>query len=467
MKRFFKYIIICLSIALAPFAAFIVAGESCVNNYANSFTASLVDKYELLKSTNDEKIVFVGGSSLPFGLRSDILELELGVKVVDLGVYAALGTKAMMEISLANLNAGDVVILAPELEKQTYSLYFNADVAWRAANLKREIFSLLSLGENVEIAYNYFDFLFDKLSISGGAGVSSSELYSRTSFNEYGDIDYPRPYNVMPNGKDITSPVTLGLYDKEFIDYVNDYAKKLQKRGVDVYFTFSPTNAAAAKFDEEQSLAFSSKLKSELICEVLASPFDFTYDQKYFYNTNYHLNDSGALLHTAKMVENIKVVYGINTPTDIFVPEPQQSQDGVLPYDENEKCFIAEEIGGVLYLTGVKEEYRSSRELTLPTAFGGRKVLGVYTRCFEGCRSLEKLSVPNCYRIFDAEIFYGCEKLSSVYFETENPGSTSIPDEGLFDGAAEYVKAFVKADQYSAFISNYTWSKYRKYINKY
>ena len=467
MKRLLKNVIICAVAATIPFAAFVTVGECVDNKYENVFTAALADKYDRLTDINEQKIVFVGGSSLPFGLRCDLIEKELGVKAVDLGVYASLGTKAMMEISLANLNRGDVVILAPELSAQTYSLYFNADVMWQAVYGKREMINLLSFDEKVDMAYNYFDFLYNKIRLSGEEGVSENELYSKTSFNEYGDLSYPRKGNIMAGGYDKTSLVSLDIGDSAFFDYVNEYAALLRRKNVDLYFSFSPTNAPAAAFDEDSALAFEEDLSKKLDCEIIGRVSGFTYDAQYFYNTNYHLNDRGAVLHTKNVVDALKAVLGIDTPTDIEVPEPSEDEDIFYGEDENEKYFVVENLGGAYYITGVKEEYRTMTELTLPRYGGGRAVTGLAARCLSGCNDLKKLTVPDNYRIFDVDIFYGCKNLTEIYLETENPGTTSIPDTGLFDGAAENVKVYVKSSQYMAFKRNYTWAKYEEYLNKY
>ena len=263
MKRLIRYIVICLVAALLPFGVFIAVGESVKNNYENVFTASLVDKYERLNSINEQKIVFVGGSSLPFGLRSDLIESELDMKVVDLGVYAALGTKVMMKISLTNLNSGDIVILAPELSAQTYSIYFGADALWEALNTEREMIGLIDNKEKVDMAYNYFDFLFNKIRISGEEGISPNELYSRTSFNAYGDLSYPRKGNIMAGGYDKSQPITLDILDEDFLQYVRRYVDYLTKKCVDVYFTFSPTNALSASFTAEEAAAFESRIRNK------------------------------------------------------------------------------------------------------------------------------------------------------------------------------------------------------------
>ena len=467
MKRLLKYVLICLVAALIPFAAFIAVGESVNNNYENVFTASLVDKYERLCAVEGKKIVFVGGSSLPFGLKCELIESELNMKAVDMGVYAALGTKAVMEVSLKGISAGDVVVLAPELNAQTYSLYFNADAMWEAVDTKREIITLLDYDEKVDMAYNYFDHLYDRIRISGDAGVSDGELYARSSFDEYGDIDYVRRSNIMAGGYDKSQPITLDIFDERFISYVNEYVKKVQNIGAKVYFTFSPTNALAAEFSYEEAKNFEWDLEDSLICGILGGVDEFTYEPQYFYNTNYHLNDRGALLHTANLIRLLKAEMGIDTPTDIVIPAAEEDDEMVFGEDENEKYFFAEAVGGVLCITGVKEGYRGASQLTLPVSYGGKKVVGISSRCFAGCENLQKLTVPDNYRIFDVEIFVGCGRLKEIYLLTENPGATSIPDSGMFTGAAEGLKVYVKATEYTNFISSYSWSKYKEYIYKF
>ena len=78
------------------------------NSHENDFTAAIVDKYDRLNAVEGKKIVFVGGSSLPFGLRCDLVEGELpDYTAVDFGLYAALGTVVMMDLSLSGISEGD------------------------------------------------------------------------------------------------------------------------------------------------------------------------------------------------------------------------------------------------------------------------------------------------------------------------------------------------------------------------
>ena len=72
MKKFlFKFCIILL-IVISPLAGFFVYGE-CIQEdvYQETYYAELKEKVDRLSTRENKKIVFIGGSSLIFGLRSE------------------------------------------------------------------------------------------------------------------------------------------------------------------------------------------------------------------------------------------------------------------------------------------------------------------------------------------------------------------------------------------------------------
>lgn len=155
MKRFIKFLIklIVLLILLSfPFVSIFIVTEKAPNQYNNTYLAEFNDKYNLLNNTKEKKIIFVGGSSLPFGLRSDLIEEQIpNYKVVNFGLYATLGTKFMMDMSKSNIDEGDIVILSPELNAQTYSLYFNPTAVLQACDGFAFKYKNLSIGDNLKL----------------------------------------------------------------------------------------------------------------------------------------------------------------------------------------------------------------------------------------------------------------------------------------------------------------------------
>ncbi len=464
MKKIFRYLALNLLLAVLPFALFAAAAESAHNNYHNVFNAALVDKYHRLTETGGQKIIFVGGSSLPFGLRCDLVEEELGYAPVDFGMYASLGTRVMAELSLDGVEREDVVVLAPELNAQTFSEYFNADVLWESVNEERSIIRSLSWDEKVSMAYNYFDFLWNKWRVRNAEGVEEGELYARSSFNEYGDLSYPRESNIMPGGFDKSQPVTLSdLYDEAFFADMAAYVKAVRARGAEVYFAFSPTNAAAVSFTPEEAAAFESALAEKLGCAVLGSIAGATYEPGYFYDTNFHLNDTGAILHTVRLIELLKEQLDIDTPTEIEIPPLPEIDGGCDPQpaeDPEELMFEVEDLGGTLYLTAIKDEYKNETAIRLPESCGGRPIAGLSGGFLSGCTQLTELEIPACYTIFDSGVFSGCPALEKVYLGLAEPGQSFVPAEGLMDGAAASVRLYIPADRINKFRSSYSWRNY-------
>ena len=91
--------LITLTAILLPF---IFAGLSLLllpDAYSETFLGELGEKYRLLKNTDNPKIVIIGGSSVAFGIDSAEIEGATGMKVVNFGLYATLGTKLMTDLA--------------------------------------------------------------------------------------------------------------------------------------------------------------------------------------------------------------------------------------------------------------------------------------------------------------------------------------------------------------------------------
>ena len=93
----------------------LVCGFGLPAQYDESFLGELGDKCDLLEQTPAPRIVLVGGSSVAFGVDSKLLEQEFpGYTAVNFGLYAALGTQVMLELSKGQFQPGDIVIISPE-----------------------------------------------------------------------------------------------------------------------------------------------------------------------------------------------------------------------------------------------------------------------------------------------------------------------------------------------------------------
>lgn len=496
-------------ILIIPFAVFFLVTELIENQYRNTFVAELEDKCDRLNNTEGKKIIFVGGSSLPFGLRSDLIEQEIeGYTVVNFGLYATLGTKVMMDLSKMNIGKGDIVILAPELNEQTYSLYFNPVALEEALDGFSFKYKYLSLQDNLSLFYNYYKFAFKKLEYSAkGSTPDPIGIYRHDSFNEYGDIsaerESERGHNIMPGGFDSNMCVYTDdrLLDDSFLDYVNDYANYVHGRGANIYFNFSPTNKLALKSSNVALQDFQNRLEEKLNCNILCNIQDCVINEGYFYDTNFHLNSSGAVYFTNTVINNLKRVLNLNynpnqTPDDnpggstnpgITIPEipsmPNWGGNIVVPdappaikadfdsYNGEDNfdymdCFIYKLItssnGSYYQITGVKDVYRDMEEVIVPSGYKDNVVAMLAANAFYGCTSLKRIHISKTIKSLEGGCFNGCIALESIYMYEKDGNTITVPREGLLEGCGKNVKIYIlDGANYS---TGYTWVQYEKYF---
>ena len=199
--------------AIFPFLACVTAVLVCPAVYDETFLGGLAIKYERLCTTEEKKIVVVGGSSVAFGLDSELLSQHTGYEVVNFGLYATLGTRLMLDLSKANINEGDIVIVAPELDRQTLSMYFNAESTWQAIDSDMSMLWHIDGDNAIDMLGGLFGYAATKCRYAfSGEKLKVDGVYRADSFNHYGDVSpdrFLREYNVMEMG--VNSKNTLAL----------------------------------------------------------------------------------------------------------------------------------------------------------------------------------------------------------------------------------------------------------------
>lgn len=122
MKKFIKKIIFLIMGLLGVFL-FVIAIFIILPKDDSNYMASLIDKHNLLKQENEERIIFVGGSNLAFGLDSQEIQKYTNKRVINTALHAGIGLKFMIRDIEPFLKTGDVVIIVPE-----YSHFISKDL---------------------------------------------------------------------------------------------------------------------------------------------------------------------------------------------------------------------------------------------------------------------------------------------------------------------------------------------------
>ncbi len=423
--------------------------------FEDSFVGILDDKLDRLYSIEEEKIVIVGCSSAAFGYDSEIIERYLEMPVVNLGVYAALGTKLMLDLSKDAIGEGDIVIIAPELDSQTLSLYFDGRTTLRALDGSPKYLFKIPEENRSALLGSAFGFASEKLSYKLFGAPAFEGIYNSKSFNVYGDIGAYRAENVMFDYYEPDHKIRLqsDIIAPDFIEYLNEYAEYVKSVGASIYFEFCPMNRLG--FDEdsgdaESRLEFEEYLRESLCFTVIASSIeDYVYDERYFYDSNLHLNSKGAVKHTVSVVRDLFLELGIPKAVTEEIPEPPPLPETEVRFfgeDKNAAAFEYEKMAnGAYMIVGIKEEYTEEAELTVPLGYNGYKVMAIGAGAFSDSK-LECLILSEDTNIkkFQNGAFIGADRLTDIYIYY--PDCTDIePPEDNFEGINPNFKVHIPA----------------------
>ncbi len=482
MKKAWINFICILLCVLLPFAAVVSAVLLIPAQFDKTFLGALSAKVERLYSVEEPKLIVIGGSSVPFGVDTKLLEDLIGMPCVNFGLYATLGTKVMLDLSRDAIGEGDIIVIAPETDAQTYSLYFNAESAWQACDSDLSLLTKIGSDNYSDMLGGFWKYAAQKVKyFSADEHLDPSGVYNAASFDEYGDIVYPREYNVMALGYDSSLIIDFStdIVSSDFVGYVNEYVEFAERKGAKVYFSFAPMNedALTADITLEDLEVFTAFIEDNFDAQLISDPNNYIYQSGYFYDSNFHLNDAGTTMHTANLAGDIAAALGTELLMDIDIPDvpevpEQRGEEEDFSYDENEVYFEFTEVtrsGEVVgySITGLTDLGKAQSVLTTPRAYDGMKIYAVDTGAFASDNVTEIYITANIPTINDGA-FANAPKLTKVHILAENPDDTTVNNVsmGLCDGMAQGAKFYVGADVYGDFVSNYFWGPYADRIAK-
>ncbi|MGL4998515.1 MAG: hypothetical protein ACRC5T_06050 [Cetobacterium sp.] len=268
----------------------------------NNYNRAYLDKIDLLKSFETKKrIIFIGGSNLAFGMDSLKIEKEFPeYKVINTAVHAGIGLRYMLADIKKNIKKEDIIIIVPE-----YNHFYNSGAGDYA------LWEVLSSKKNLE-NLDFLDF-FKSLpgllvGVKGILIASESEkdefyqkfTYDRRGFNKNGDYvnhwKYAAKSNI-PSALIKESKLTISIFN-----YLEEFIKESKFKGANVRLL--PPVFQKTSFDlnknkiEEISLKLTTKFEIE--------PKEFRYEDKFFFDTVYHLNREGVEKRTNQIILYLK-----------------------------------------------------------------------------------------------------------------------------------------------------------------
>ena len=433
--------------------------------FDETFLGEMKYKMRRLMDTDGKRIIVIGGSSVPFALKSEIAEQYIdGYSVVDFGMYADLGTTVMLDFAKANIKNGDIVVISPEQSAQTLSTHFSGEMFWQCADGETSLFSYLSAERKERAALALPSFAGKKLYYTVNGKPKTDGVYKRSAFNEYCDISYPdREYNVMQGGYNPNLPISFDLdaIESDFIDELNDFAAFVKNKGGKAFYRFAPMNALALKEGTVKADidAYYDGLSALLDFDIMGNPHKSVMEGGWFYDTNFHLNNSGAVVFTKAFIEDIKLLLGDSSPTDIALPAIPQAPSGSI-YEGDDRhayLFTYREAEDGFIIDGIN--LGSVRDPIIPCVYEGKPVIGINDGVFRGS-NIKSVTIQPNIRLLRDGMFDGCTSLETVIL-TGAPTQYTVGN-NFRSGAAFNIK--VPEEYVASYKLNYSWQKYARYI---
>lgn len=305
MKRFIKKVsLYFLFLLFLIISLSIVFFSVIVPQYKYNYNAALSDKIERLESIEEPKIILVGNSNLAFGVNSETIEREIGMPVVNLGLHGSMGNAFHEKIATFNINKGDIVVICHTSYSDDNKIE-DYPLAWITFEDNFHAYRLLGSKDywGMLCAYpNYVKEAF-QLWITRRGNSKPSGVYSRLSFNKYGDVALSRPENEFEFGP---GTITVPEINNNCTIRINKFNKYCEKQGARLVIAGFPIASGEYTPPQENFVDFQNELDKKLECDIISNFTDYFIEYKYFYDTKYHLTDEGVSIRTAQLISDLK-----------------------------------------------------------------------------------------------------------------------------------------------------------------
>ena len=251
--------------------------ERLNNSYTNGYNLTLTK----IKKSKNQKIIFVGGSNVGFGLNSERIEKEIGIESFNFGVNGGIGIKKPIDDISPYLNHNDIVIFSPE-----YSNFILNNFEFERYNVEFIDFTFLSITDFEQLrAYltfikNHSKFLiFDYLK---SFTSSQNTRYDLSWFNQNGDVIGHHDLENLPISdvfkNDSITESDLNELKKYIVDNVSDSK----------WFIIPPVTHID-RFDLNSKVELNDKLEKIFGKNYGLSIENLTFNDDCFFDTQYHL----------------------------------------------------------------------------------------------------------------------------------------------------------------------------------
>ena len=274
---------------------------------SKSLILSNLLKDSLMKNVESPRIIFIGGSTLSFGLNCQMIKDQLNINPINTGIHASIGLIYMMSNSLEFIREGDIVILVPEYQQ------FYGDYAYGndGEELTRTIFDvniskihLLNIKQIINVIKVLPKYSFSKFKANEYFGFTESDIYGVNSFNKYGDAykhwelkrEVFKPFGNMGNN-----------LNQEIFNVIKEYQIEIEKKNAVLLISYPGYQDLSYLSSNDNIKEIEIQLKRKGF-KTIGSPEEYMIPDSLMFNTPYHLSKKGVDYRTNLLISDIKKI---------------------------------------------------------------------------------------------------------------------------------------------------------------
>ena len=247
-----------------------------------------VEKLRRLQELPGERVIIVGGSGCGQGFVTSNLCAALNRPVYNMGLHAGLGLIYQMKAVEPLVRRGDVVLLVPEYAN------FDGTTCFGAAELLMMVIDIIPEHKTL-LPFRHWLHLLPMVPKYGADKLRHLFMPSRSGdllddFDSYGDKKCASDLSPLAQ---VPFPAANVMSAKDFSPVVvkdmKDFAKVVQSKGGRVYVFPPAYQRTSFNHQRDYIERITAALRDSKIPFVVA-PDRYALDDKYFYDTPYHLN---------------------------------------------------------------------------------------------------------------------------------------------------------------------------------
>jgi hypothetical protein len=279
-----------------------------------------VKKERLVREIGETpKIILDGGSATLYGIRAKDVQRAFGLPTVNLALCAGFDLDYIFYRLKKMAKRGDVVILPLEYE---HFLYAGGTSSFKASYIlsnDREFF-VHELRWSQKLEYLRHIMGFNKVFKAVKKSLSRRLTpWPLGMLNDNGDITENLGKQSLAGMGPV--PVQPGeIKETEGLMLIKNFSRWAKENGVTVYLSYA-NRVYSKDYEGEEYARYFENLRRYLIQNnmvVLGTPYDFFFPEDLFYNTLYHLNETGVTLRTKNFIRMLA-----NTNPELFKVLPQ------------------------------------------------------------------------------------------------------------------------------------------------